>query len=140
MRLIDTVYSLGGEAMQVGDLMSRLPKPAVIFTYFPLCSSCLNELLQVTSVADKKGIPVWLLVIADSQVAWQPDSVMSRLSHLPPFRLPPPTAAIWGVKETPAVIQIELGTVVSFFEQGTLAPIQFKAVHWTDSSTTTSLR
>ena len=60
MRLVDTVYAENGAPVQIQSIFSQLRKPAVIFMYRPMCSSCSTEFRTVVAVAHKNAFTLLL--------------------------------------------------------------------------------
>lgn len=135
MWLGDSVFFESSKPATVEVALRHLSKPAVIFALRDSCTICMAEFELVEAVARKDGMQTWMIVISDRVDAWEP---MGLELGIPPGRVTRATAEGWGIKDTPAVIELGLGNRLQFFRQGAGAPLEFKAVKWHPADTTTS--
>jgi hypothetical protein len=58
------------------------------------------------------------------------DESLAPFIAMPDGRVSTATAESWGLRETPAVLELDYGNRVNFFRQGHMAAIQFRAIRW----------
>jgi hypothetical protein len=130
MSLEDKIIRRDSSVVTVGAELAGLGRPVVLFIFRSSCVQCLADLVVVSSVSARDSIPVWPIWVASSDVDPTAPPLTKGLPLHEVATVSPEVVAAWGVSESPAIVEIDSQNRAIFFEEGTLAAAQYRAVKW----------